>query len=176
MKSSGWETARENFEMHARWSGAVLGGASFQEEVDFHFVAYAPGVPDLWQELVIDGEMKLGETAEFTVPPGDFTEWREASGAPADATVLLTITVVSWVAVEGVNLDGSIVKAKLEDGVGWERPKERHECVISLEVHVDGASDEPLLAKVGYTFPVAHLGQTEVDALKQSCGGADVAA
>ncbi|KAI3514522.1 hypothetical protein L1887_12991 [Cichorium endivia] len=70
--------------------------------------------------------MKKGEKVNLTVKPqyGFGEKGKQETGVPPNATLQITLELVSWKSVSNVTNDKKVVKKILKEGEGYERPNE----------------------------------------------------
>eukprot|EP00931_Biecheleriopsis_adriatica_P073425 TRINITY_DN47709_c0_g1_i1.p1 TRINITY_DN47709_c0_g1~~TRINITY_DN47709_c0_g1_i1.p1 ORF type:complete len:663 (+),score=182.51 TRINITY_DN47709_c0_g1_i1:44-2032(+) len=78
--------------------------------------------------------MKKGEVVKFTLQPElGYGEAGKLPEVPPDATLVYTVTLVSFVSKLDLFGDEGVIKSLLEEGSGFERPKKQAEVRISLK-------------------------------------------
>lgn len=84
-----------------------------------------------WDEGI--GTMKKGERAIFTIPPElAYGEIGSPPLIPPNSTLVFDIEMVSWNTIRDVTGDGGILKKIIEEGEGWDTPKEDDEVFGTL--------------------------------------------
>ena len=124
-------------------AGGVVPSVVASEELTFSLGDSTSDVaPPLLHEILLKGHINLGETAELTIYPtsGDasvpgfarFGAGTERPGAP----LVLTLTLRAIQSIEDLSRasDGSLRKAVLQKGHGWERARIDFVTTIDLEV------------------------------------------
>ncbi|KAK9055628.1 hypothetical protein SSX86_026713 [Deinandra increscens subsp. villosa] len=97
--------------------------------------------------------MKKGEKVILTVKPqyGFGEKGKQASGdeggVPANATLQITLELVSWKTVSDVTKDRKVIKKILKEGEGYERPNEG--AVVQVKL-IGKLQDGTIFTKKGY--------------------------
>lgn len=93
--------------------------------------------------------MKKGEKVNLTVKPqyGFGEKGKQETGVPPNATLQITLELVSWKSVSNVTNDKKVVKKILKEGEGYERPNEG--AVVQVKL-IGKLQDGTIFVKKGH--------------------------
>lgn len=95
----------------------------------------SPGViPAVWEKVILD--MKKGARVTLVCKPPHLSGPGINFIPDGTPCVEYDITLQSWLKVEDIHEDGSLVKKVLKEGDGWERPKEGSTVTADVEYSV----------------------------------------
>lgn len=123
----GWERPGDLAEVTLEVKTTLLAedGKTRLEELHSGAETFALGsgeAPEVWNKVVLDMKKKA-RVVLVCKPP--HTKGPRLDYVPDDAAcVEFDMTLTEWLKVEDIHSDGSLVKKIMEEGEGWERPKE----------------------------------------------------
>ena len=133
----------------------------------------AAAVP--WQAVV--GRMLAGEVAEIEVAPVPSTVAAGFApfGVPADRTVVLSVTLLSWITQEDISTkrDGSITKRVLDHGdAGWHKPRKLYRTTVNVQLLRAPGDPEPYARCDCVELEVGAVrSSSDIATLATGCGG-----
>lgn len=151
----------------------------FRDEAPFAWTGGDESVPPVFNRAVL-GRMIKNDVCEIEVAPKDESgvpEGFEAYGIPAGSTIVLSVTLTSFVCVEDVSKeqDGRLKKRVLTKGDGWEKPRKHYRTTINLQVRREPGDTDPLVQSDSLEVVLGSVDENAtVRELGTSCGGADL--
>ena len=125
------------------------------------------------------GHMLKNEVSEIEVAPaaGCVAPGFEQFAVPADRTVVLSVKLLSWVAVADISdeQDGRVSKRALVMGEGWEKPRTRYWVTVDLKLRQKVGDKDPLVVCDGLELVLGSVSEnSQVASFGSTCGGADL--
>lgn len=102
-------------------------------EGDVTFTVGAGEVPEAWEKVVPD--MKKDAVLQLVCKSPRLAGPGVSYVPDGTPCVRYELTLKSWLKVEDIHSDGTLVKKVLTDGDGWERPSEGAEATLSLKFY-----------------------------------------
>jgi len=139
-----WRKPKKGDEVFVHYVGTLESDGS---EFDSSRAGNKPFNFVLGQGQVIKGwdvgvaTMKKGELAKFTLSP-DFAYGAAGSEPkiPANATLVFEVELLNWTSQDDLFSDGAVIKACVNEGSGWKKPKAGDEVQVSFKAHAETAS------------------------------------
>eukprot|EP01094_Clydonella_sp_ATCC50884_P006378 TRINITY_DN154_c0_g1_i1.p1 TRINITY_DN154_c0_g1~~TRINITY_DN154_c0_g1_i1.p1 ORF type:complete len:416 (+),score=149.24 TRINITY_DN154_c0_g1_i1:70-1317(+) len=144
-EGTGWERPRKGAEVHVHYTGRLHDtGDVFDSSVDhgeeFSFKLGKGQVIKGWDEGV--KTMKKGEKALFVIDSEyGYGEHGHGDKIPKNATLEFEIELLSWISEEPVTDDKKVLMRTIEDGEGWDRPKDESTCIVHYKGRVKGTDE-----------------------------------
>lgn len=139
----GYDHPEAGDEVSVHYTGRLTDGTKFDSSVDrgtpFTFTIGQGQVIKGWDQGV--ATMIKGEKALLTCT-SEYAYGKAGSPPtiPADATLEFEVELLSWKSVSDINGDGSVIKKRLTEGSGWEKPKDMDEVTLRYTLcGADGA-------------------------------------
>ena len=194
-RGQSWDKPSENDEVSCSWAGWLKGdrdeteqeaagrhGALFHQRSTLKWIAGDASVPAVFNTVVV-GKMLKKEVARIEITPEDFRSVAggfERYGVPEGRTVVLSVTLLSWVSVEDISAKGGtgkLMKRVITPGEGWEKPRPKYFTTIDLQIRRTPDDPVPLARSEGLEVVVGKIGESSVvSGLAKSCSGVDLAA
>jgi len=110
-------------------------GAELNSDENKTFTLGVGQVPEVWDKIVLD--MKRGSKVQLICKDPHIGGTGIDFDIPKDTKAIeYEIQLKSWLKVEDLEKDGSLMKKVLGEGDGWERPKEGSSVVLDVEYYI----------------------------------------
>ena len=127
---SGWQTPEKGDEVSVHYVGTLDDGTTFDSSRDrglpFTFNLGVGEVIKGWDEGV--ATMKKGEKSILTCAPEyAYGVTGSPPKIPPNSTLKFEVELLSWKSVKDIAGDGGVIKKTLQEGAGWDKPKNKDE-------------------------------------------------
>lgn len=170
-KTTNWESPKDLCEVTVRWSAELLdSGVMIVDNAQYQYTHGDMNILGFWNHI----GMRVDEVAEFIIEPqlayGETGS--ESLGVPPNAKIKATVTLEGFVQVDDISpdRDGKALKAIIEKGTGWDKPRDLYELAIDLKVKKAGDAGE-LLNKEDLLY-IVNGDDGSGQLLDGACGGA----
>ncbi|KAK4538111.1 hypothetical protein CDCA_CDCA16G4136 [Cyanidium caldarium] len=151
-----WERPESGDEVSVHYVGRLQAdGTQFDSSRDrdepFEFKLDSGSVIKGWDVAV--RSMAKGELAEFTIAPAyAYGEAGAPPNIPPDATLVFEIELLSWKSVRDLFQDGGVIRKTIDEGSGWEHPRDGDELLVHYQLVAVGGQPVPEATPITRTY------------------------